>query len=41
MEDLKIIDLFFQRSEEVLDQLARKYSNYFYSIAYNILRNKE
>ncbi|MBQ2855109.1 MAG: sigma-70 family RNA polymerase sigma factor [Oscillospiraceae bacterium] len=41
MEDHEIIDLFFQRSEQAIVQTDQKYGGYCYSIAYNILENRE
>lgn len=41
MEDKQIIDLYFARSENAISETADKYGNYCYSIAYNILTNRE
>ena len=41
MEDTQIIDLYFARSEEAIVETDRKYGAYLYSIAYNILTNRE
>lgn len=41
MEDQKIIDLYFQRSEQAILETDRKYGGYCYAIAYNILSNRE
>ena len=41
MEDQLIIDLFFQRSEQAIEETDKKYGGYCYSIAYNILSNRE
>ena len=41
MEDNQIIDLYFCRSEEAIAQTDQKYGRYCYSIAYNILTNRE
>ena len=41
MEDSKIIDLFWMRSELAITETASKYGNYCYAIAYNILSNPE
>ncbi len=41
MEDQSIIDLYWQRSETAIAETASKYGNYCYSIAYNILTNRE
>lgn len=41
MEDSKILDLFFARSEEAITQSKAKYGNYCRVIAENILRNHE
>lgn len=41
MEDSRIIDLFFQRSGDAVAALSSKYTNYCYTIAYNILSSAE
>ena len=41
MDDSKIIDLFWARSEAAIAETAQKYGRYCYSISYNILRSKE
>lgn len=41
MEDQNIIDLYFQRSEVAIVETDTKYGGYCYSIAYNILTNRE
>ncbi len=41
MEDNAIIDLYFQRSEQAIVETDTKYGGYCYSIAYNILSNRE
>ena len=41
MEDNAIVDLFFARSEDAIVHTDRKYGGYCFSIAYNILTNKE
>lgn len=41
MNDQNIVDLYFSRDEEAIAQTARKYGPYCYSIAYNILTNRE
>lgn len=41
MEDQAIIDLYFLRSENAISETAVKYGGYCYSIANNILANKE
>ena len=41
MEDQKIIDLYWQRSEQAIAETDRKYGGYCYAIAYNILLNRE
>ena len=41
MNDKSIIDLYFRRDEEAIAQTDKKYGRYCYSIAYNILTNKE
>ena len=41
MEDNKIIDLYWERSEIAISETAKKYSRYCHSISFNILHNKE
>ncbi len=41
MEDQKIIDLYFARSEQAIQETDDKYGHYCYSISYNILCNEE
>lgn len=41
MEDSKIVQLYFDRSEEAIRETDRKYGPYCYSIAYNILTDAE
>lgn len=41
MEDQLIIKLFFQRSENAIEELAQKYGKLCNSISINILKNKE
>lgn len=41
MEDSQIIDLYFSRSETAISETAVKYGGYCYSIAHNILDNRE
>lgn len=41
MEDQHIIDLYFERSEQAITETDMKYGGYCYSIAYNILVNRE
>ncbi len=41
MEDNTIIDLYWERSEEAISVTVAKYGGYCYSIAYNILYDKE
>ena len=41
MEDTQIIDLYFARSEQAIQETDTKYGGYCYSIAYNILTNQE
>ena len=41
MDDQKIIDLYWNRSETAITETDRKYGKYCYSIAYNILTNNE
>lgn len=39
MDDERIIELFFERSDEALEAVSRKYGKYCYYIAYRILRD--
>lgn len=41
MDDKGIIKLYFERNESALNETAKKYGKYCYSIAYNILSNSE
>jgi RNA polymerase sigma-70 factor (ECF subfamily) len=41
MEDSRIIDLYWERSESALAETSNKYGRYCYSIAHNILYNDE
>ena len=41
MEDQKIIDLYWKRSEQAIAETDAKYGGYCFSIAYNILLSRE
>ena len=41
MEDIKIIDLYWQRSESAISETDKKYGRYCRAIAYGILENNE
>lgn len=41
MEDSEILDLYFARSEQAIAETDRKFGGYCFSIAYNILANRE
>lgn len=41
MDDLKIIELYFDRDEKALTETAHKYGNYCYTIAFNVLNSIE
>lgn len=41
MKDREILDLYHQRNEEAITKTATKYGAYCYSIAHNILSNRE
>ena len=41
MEDVKIIDLYFARSEEALRETEKKYGNYLRQVASRLLRSRE
>ena len=40
MDDRKIIELFFERSEQAIIELSKKYGSIFNKVAYNILNNR-
>lgn len=41
MEDVQIVELFWERSERGLTELAAKYGGLCFRVAYNILENRE
>lgn len=41
MNDTEIVDLYWKREERAVEETARKYGGYCYSIAYGILSNHE
>lgn len=41
MEDSQIVTLYWERNEHAVDATAAKYGRYCFTIAYNILSNKE
>lgn len=41
MEDLEIVELYWNRNEDAIKETSKKYGNYCYSISYNILNNNE
>ena len=41
LEDTKIIELFFDRNEQGIRELDRKYGKKFYQLSYNILQSRE
>ena len=41
VDDKSIVDLYFSRNEEAIIQTDKKYGRYCYTIAYNILTNRE
>lgn len=41
MDDKRIVELYFHRSERAIDETASKYGKYCFSIANNILANRE
>ncbi|MBQ5489405.1 MAG: sigma-70 family RNA polymerase sigma factor, partial [Oscillospiraceae bacterium] len=41
MEDSKIVDLYWQRSEEAIPETAAKFGGYCRTIAYNILSDEQ
>ena len=41
MEDARIVDLYWARSEKAIAETSVKYGKYCYAIAYNVLANHE
>ena len=41
MDDSRIVSLYWQRSEEAIEQTEKKYGQYLTTIAYNILTDRE
>lgn len=41
MEDSRIIELYWERSEQAIAETEAKYGTYCYTIAYNVLHDKE
>lgn len=41
MEDRKIIELFFERSEKAIEECGKKYGRYCHSVAYSVLASNE
>ena len=41
MDDASIVQLFFERSEQALEAVSKKYGRFCHSIAHNILNNTE
>lgn len=41
MEDHDIIDLYFKRQERAIQETENKYSNYLFTISFNILKNRQ
>ena len=41
MDDSKILELYFSRSEKAIQETDKKYGGYCYKIAYSILANRE
>ena len=41
MKDEEIVELFWNRSDDSVQELAKKYEKYCYHIAYGILHNHE
>lgn len=41
MEDTQILDLYYARSEQAIGETSKKYGSYCYSIAKNILENRQ
>lgn len=41
MNDERIIELFFERSEQAIKELDKKYGRVCYTVSYNILNNRQ
>ena len=41
MEDLKIIDLYFERDEAAITETSVKYGAYCHTVSWNVLRDTE
>ena len=41
MEDKRIIELFFERSEKAIEECGKKYGRYCHSVAYSVLASNE
>ena len=41
VEDVRIVELYWERSETAIEETQKKYGRYCYHIAYNILRSNE
>lgn len=41
MEDIQIINMFWEREENAIEAVSKKYGNYCHSIAWNILRSEQ
>ena len=41
MEDEQIVQLFFSRAEQAIQELDRKYGTVFYAIAHRVLNNRQ
>ena len=41
MDDTEIVDLYWKREERAVEETAKKYGSFCYSIAYNVLSNHE
>ena len=41
MDDSAIVNLFFERSEQAIQEAQKKYGDYCFRIAYDIIRNRE
>ena len=41
MEDARIVELYWARSEKAIAETSEKYGKYCYAIAYNVLANHE
>lgn len=39
MDDVRIVEMYWERDERAIEETSRKYGNYCYNIAFHILEN--